>query len=204
MVSRRNMLKTGLTAVFGACAVPTASASEVQQKSQNNFDVVILGAGTGGLVTAIEAADLGLKPVVLEKMECSAGNSLYASGGIAAWGTSQQKEEGRNETKESFREDMMKVLKEADGDVSKLEKIFGMDEGDWGKNPVIIRVDDPQHLRIPDGNEMGAWTKYYIPGGFTSGNQAEAVIDSVPRGEYQVMKFNNPELMNWMKKGIGE
>ena len=61
-------------------------------------------------------------------------------------------------------EDMMKVLKEADGDVSKLEKIFGMDEGDWGKNPVIIRVDDPQHLRIPDGNEMGAWTKYYIPG----------------------------------------
>ena len=101
-------------------------------------------------------------------------------------------------------EDMMKVLKEADGDVSKLEKIFGMDEGDWGKNPVIIRVDDPQHLRIPDGNEMGAWTKYYIPGGFTSGNQAEAVIDSVSRGEYQVMKFNNPELMNWMKKGIGE
>lgn len=54
MVSRRNMLKTGLTAVFGACAVQTASASEVQQKSQNNFDVVILGAGTGGLVTAIE------------------------------------------------------------------------------------------------------------------------------------------------------
>ena len=110
MVSRRNMLKTGLTAVFGACAVQTASASEVQQKSQNNFDVVILGAGTGGLVTAIEAADLGLKPVVLEKMECSAGNSLYASGGIAAWGTSQQKEEGRNETKESFREDMMKIV----------------------------------------------------------------------------------------------
>ena len=45
MVSRRNMLKTGLTAVFGACAVQTASTSEVQQKSQNNFDVVILGAG---------------------------------------------------------------------------------------------------------------------------------------------------------------
>ena len=58
MVSRRNMLKTGLTAVFGACAVQTASASEVQQKSQNNFDVVILGAGTGGLVTAIEARRL--------------------------------------------------------------------------------------------------------------------------------------------------
>lgn len=100
-------------------------------------------------------------------------------------------------------EGMIKALKEADGDVSKLEKIFGMGEGDWGKNPVIVRIDDPQNLRIPDGNEMGAWTKYYIPGGFTSGNQAEAVIDSVPRGEYQVMKFNDPELMDWMRKGIG-
>lgn len=104
---------------------------------------------------------------------------------------------------ETSGEDMIKALKEADGDVSKLEKIFGMDEGDWGKNPVIVRIDDPQNLRIPDGNEMGAWTKYYIPGGFTSGNQAEAVIDSVPRGEYQVMKFNDPELMDWMRKGIG-
>lgn len=37
MVSRRNMLKTGLTAVFGACAVQTASASEVQQKSQKTI-----------------------------------------------------------------------------------------------------------------------------------------------------------------------
>lgn len=101
-------------------------------------------------------------------------------------------------------EGMMKALKEADGDVSKLETIFGMDEGAWGKNPVSIRIDAPQNLRIPDGNEMGAWTKYYIPGGFTSGNKSEAVIDSVPRGEYHVMKFNNPDLMDWMRKGIGE
>lgn len=97
---------------------------------------------------------------------------------------------------------MMKALKEADRDVSKLEKY-----SEWvkeiGENPVIVRIDEPQNLRIPDGNEMGAWTKYYIPGGFTSGNQAEAVIDSVPRGEYQVMKFNDPELMDWMRKGIG-
>lgn len=103
---------------------------------------------------------------------------------------------------ETSGEDMMKALKEADRDVSKLEKY-----SEWvkeiGENPVIVRIDEPQNLRIPDGNEMGAWTKYYIPGGFTSGNQAEAVIDSVPRGEYQVMKFNDPELMDWMRKGIG-
>lgn len=55
-----------------------------------------------------------------------------------------------------------------------------------------------------EGISMGAWPRYYIPGGFTSGNQAEAIIDSVPRGEYQVIKFNNSELMDWMRKGIGE
>lgn len=34
---------------------------------------------------------------------------------------------------ETSGEDMMKALKEADRDVSKLEKIFGMGEGDLGK-----------------------------------------------------------------------
>jgi len=52
--------------------------------------------------------------------------------------------------------------------------------------------------------EPGEFTKRAFLNGRIDLSQAEAVIDSVPRGEYQVMKFNNPELMNWMKKGIGE
>ena len=110
MINRRNCIKS-LAGLFGAAAVVSANATEKpnKQTKKDEYDVVILGAGTGGLVTAIEAYDLGLKPIVLEKMDYAAGNSLYASGGIAAWGTAQQKAEGHEESEQSFREDMMKV-----------------------------------------------------------------------------------------------
>ena len=100
-----------MAGLFGAAAAVSANATEKpnKQTKKDEYDVVILGAGTGGLVTAIEAYDLGLKPIVLEKMDYAAGNSLYASGGIAAWGTAQQKAEGHEESEQSFREDMMKV-----------------------------------------------------------------------------------------------
>ncbi len=111
MLSRRNLLRTSLAACAGAAAAAgtqTAMAA-VKPRKKSPYDVVILGAGTAGLVCAIEAHDQGLKPVVLEKMDYAAGNSLYASGGVAAFGTAQQKAEGRNETREAFEADMMKV-----------------------------------------------------------------------------------------------
>lgn len=116
MLTRRNWLKQSLAACAGAgiavadvSAKTTSASSKSSQQTNTPYDVVILGAGTGGLVAAIEAFDLGLKPVVLEKMDYPAGNSLFASGGIAAWGTPQQKEEGHEETREAFRADMLKV-----------------------------------------------------------------------------------------------
>lgn len=119
MLTRRNWLKAGVAAAAaGTASVAQAATGKAapSQKSNINktlpsetFDCVILGAGTGSLVTAIEAFDRGLKPVVLEKMSWAAGNSIFASGGIAAWGTDLQKAQGFNETKEAFRADMMKV-----------------------------------------------------------------------------------------------
>ena len=38
-------------------------------KLQSSYDVVIVGSGSTGLTAAIQAHELGLKPVVLEKME---------------------------------------------------------------------------------------------------------------------------------------
>lgn len=115
MSSRRQLFKGGLLAA-AATAVPaarsatgTSAPAAGAQRRTAVYDAVILGAGTGGLVTAIEAHDQGLKVVVLEKMDWAAGNSLYASGGIAAWGTEQQRAEGHEEKREDFRRDMMKV-----------------------------------------------------------------------------------------------
>ncbi len=100
-------------------------------------------------------------------------------------------------------EDMKKAVLESGGNVRKMERIFGLEEGSLGNNPTIISFDDPKNLRIPDGNEIGADRNKYIPGGFTCGNQPEAVIDPVSRGEYKVTKFNDPNLVDWIDKRGG-
>lgn len=48
------------------------------------YDVVIVGSGATGLISAIQAAELGLKPVVFEKMDKLGGNSTRASSGMNA------------------------------------------------------------------------------------------------------------------------
>ncbi|MGN1149135.1 MAG: FAD-dependent oxidoreductase [Sutterella sp.] len=109
MFTRRHLLKSTIAACAGTAALQVSAAEKPAGKSDDRYDVVILGAGTAGLVCAAEAFDRGLRPVVLEKMDYAAGNSLYASGGIAAWGTPQQKAEGHDEPRDAFRADMMKV-----------------------------------------------------------------------------------------------
>src|SRR5690349_23624700 len=42
----------------------------------NEFDVVVIGAGTGGYVAAIRAAQLGLKTAVVEKQKALGGTCL--------------------------------------------------------------------------------------------------------------------------------
>lgn len=56
----------------------------------DSADVIIVGAGGAGLASAIEAADQGVSVVVLEKMPMAGGNTLYATGGMNAAGTSSQ------------------------------------------------------------------------------------------------------------------
>ena len=41
--------------------------SEVVNMADNNFDVLIIGSGPGGYVTAIRAAQLGFKTAIVER-----------------------------------------------------------------------------------------------------------------------------------------
>ncbi|USZ61754.1 flavocytochrome c [Lactiplantibacillus plantarum] len=55
-----------------------------------NYDVVIIGSGGAGLTVAIQAHELGLNPVILEKMPKIGGNTTRASSGMNAAETNVQ------------------------------------------------------------------------------------------------------------------
>ncbi|GAA2978243.1 flavocytochrome c [Lentilactobacillus parakefiri] len=58
------------------------------------YDVVVIGSGSAGLTSAIQAAELGLKPVILEKMSTAGGDTKRASSGMNAAETFVQTEHG--------------------------------------------------------------------------------------------------------------
>ncbi|BEI49534.1 flavocytochrome c [Lactiplantibacillus plantarum] len=55
-----------------------------------NYDVVIIGSGGAGLTAAVQAHELGLNPVILEKMPKIGGNTTRASSGMNAAETNVQ------------------------------------------------------------------------------------------------------------------
>lgn len=55
-----------------------------------NYDVVIIGSGGAGLTAAIQAHELGLNPVILEKISKIGGNTTRASSGMNAAETNVQ------------------------------------------------------------------------------------------------------------------
>jgi Succinate dehydrogenase/fumarate reductase, flavoprotein subunit len=51
---------------------------------KDNYDVIIIGSGGAGLISAIQAYELGLSPVILEKMDKLGGNTTRTSSGMNA------------------------------------------------------------------------------------------------------------------------
>lgn len=62
--------------------------------NQADYDLIVIGSGSAGLTCAIQARELGLRPVVLEKMKTFGGNSMRASSGMNAAETIPQLKHG--------------------------------------------------------------------------------------------------------------
>ncbi|PJI07817.1 MULTISPECIES: hypothetical protein [Clostridium] len=77
-----------------------------------------------------------------------------------------------------------KAVEASNGNPRILEELLGLDPGYLGEHPIILDINNPSNIRIPSGNEAGAWPEYWNPGGYTSGGVPEAVIDQIPLGGY--------------------
>lgn len=112
-MNRRKFFKNSVLSAIGTAGLlKTAEAAEAAKSTDQNvqeYDIVIIGSGCAGLTTAIEAADLGAKVVVLEKMFGPFGNTIYAGGNFNATNTWVQKRDGIKDTVEDFYNDLMKV-----------------------------------------------------------------------------------------------
>lgn len=72
-------------------------------------DVLILGGGGAGMISAINASDQGVKVTLLEKMEFLGGASSICAGGMLIEGSKLQKDLGvKDDTPEKFVEDMLR------------------------------------------------------------------------------------------------
>nr|HPI99727.1 FAD-dependent oxidoreductase [Enterococcus sp.] len=87
-----------------------ASEQEYTDPSQlkDSYDIIIVGAGGAGMAAAIQAKEAGANPVILEKMPIAGGNTLKSSGGMNASETKFQKEQGIEDSNDTFFEDTLK------------------------------------------------------------------------------------------------
>jgi succinate dehydrogenase/fumarate reductase flavoprotein subunit len=66
------------------------------------FDVVVAGAGPGGMAAAVGAADAGARVVVLEALDEIGGNAIWSTGYMAFTGVEMQTASGIDDSAERF------------------------------------------------------------------------------------------------------
>lgn len=114
-----------------------ASEQEYTDPSQlkDSYDVIIVGAGGAGMAAAIQAKEAGANPVILEKMPIAGGNTLKSSGGMNASETKFQKEQGIEDSNDTFFEDTLKGGQETnDRDLLRYFVDHSADAIDWLDN----------------------------------------------------------------------
>ncbi len=71
-------------------------------------------------------------------------------------------------------------IKFSSGDLSVLERGLALESG-FFRNEKLLRIDIPNpkqyNLRIPSGNEAGASSIFWIPGGKLPNGMSEGIID---------------------------
>jgi len=96
------------------------------------YDIIIVGAGTAGMMCAINASKRGKKVCVIEKSDHVGGAMHWSGGHMSAGGTKRQKALGIEDSPDQHYEDILRV-NEGTGDLALIRKAVDLAPGiiDW-------------------------------------------------------------------------
>ena len=95
------MRATAFVFLTVVCSIgPLAAAADV--------DVVVVGAGIGGLTTALRASEQGLRVGVVDMASVFGGHAVMSSGGLSIVGTPLQKEKGIEDSPQLAYQDFLR------------------------------------------------------------------------------------------------
>ena len=105
--SRRNILKAAAVAGVGSATLSLPSYAYEQLSFDEEYDVVIVGSGFGGLAAAIQSRELGMSVLLIEKMPTFGGNSCLNGSGLAVAGLDEQTKLGIKDSAELYKQDLI-------------------------------------------------------------------------------------------------
>ena len=107
------MRATGFVFLTVLCGLdPLVAAADV--------DVVVVGAGIGGLTTALRASEQGLRVGVVDMASVFGGHAVMSSGGLSIVGTPLQKEKGIEDSPRLAYQDFLRQGQDANEPMVKL------------------------------------------------------------------------------------
>ncbi len=115
MLNRRQFVQQTAAALTGTTLFGVAQAKDapclnpLPAKWDETVDIIVIGTGFAGLAAAAQAAELGAKVLVLDKMKTPGGNSIINGGIFGVPGTPMQKAMGIEDSPELLAADIIRA-----------------------------------------------------------------------------------------------
>ena len=117
---------------LAAALVPLALAVQATAVETGGHDAIVVGAGPGGLATALEAARGGARVVVIDVASVFGGHAVVSEGGLSFAGTPLQKSLGYDDSPAQMLADIERLGGDAQLDWARLFAERGIPEiHDW-------------------------------------------------------------------------
>lgn len=121
----------------------SGTITKEEREAAYTSDVIVVGAGGAGLSAAIEAANNGASVILLEKLPMEGGNTLISGGEYAAPGNWLQTEEGIEDSKDQFYEDILKGGdNENDPELVRILADNALESAEWLRDEVNVTFED--------------------------------------------------------------